>query len=73
VKELVQWVRTNPGKAYASPGTGTPPQLTGALFTHSLNLDIVACAVLGRRRRSRSHRRQPHADLVRRHGARRCR
>jgi tripartite-type tricarboxylate transporter receptor subunit TctC len=41
VKELVQWVRANPGKAYASPGTGTPPQLTGALFTHSLNLDLV--------------------------------
>ncbi len=41
VKELVQWVRANPGKAYASPGTGTPPQLTGALFTHSLKLDLV--------------------------------
>jgi tripartite-type tricarboxylate transporter receptor subunit TctC len=41
VKELVQWVRANPGKAYASPGTGTPPQLTGALFAHSLNLDLV--------------------------------
>jgi tripartite-type tricarboxylate transporter receptor subunit TctC len=41
VKELVEWVRANPGRAYASPGTGTPPQLTGALFTHSLNLDLV--------------------------------
>ncbi|HEY2533016.1 MAG TPA: tripartite tricarboxylate transporter substrate binding protein [Xanthobacteraceae bacterium] len=41
VRELVEWVRANPGKAYASPGTGTPPQLTGALFAHSLNLDLV--------------------------------
>jgi tripartite-type tricarboxylate transporter receptor subunit TctC len=42
VKELVAWIRANPGKeSYASPGTGTPPQLTGALFAHSLNLDLV--------------------------------
>jgi len=42
VKELVAWIKANPGKeSYASPGTGTPPQLTGALFTHSLNLDLV--------------------------------
>src|SRR5271155_3138392 len=42
VKDLVAWIRANPGKeSYASPGTGTPPQLTGALFTHSLNLDLV--------------------------------
>jgi tripartite-type tricarboxylate transporter receptor subunit TctC len=42
VKELVAWIRANPGKAsYASPGTGTPPQLVGALFAHSLNLDLV--------------------------------
>lgn len=41
MKELVQWVRANPGAAYASPGTGTPPQLTGALFAHSLSLDLV--------------------------------
>ena len=42
VKELVEWVRANPGKeSYASPGTGTPPQLVGALFQHSLNLDLV--------------------------------
>lgn len=37
VKELVAWIRANPGtESYASPGTGTPPQLTGALFAHSL-------------------------------------
>jgi tripartite-type tricarboxylate transporter receptor subunit TctC len=42
VKELVAWIRANPGKeSYASPGTGTPPQLTGALFTLSLGLDLV--------------------------------
>jgi tripartite-type tricarboxylate transporter receptor subunit TctC len=42
VKELVAWIRANPGKeSYASPGTGTPPQLVGALFQHSLNLDLV--------------------------------
>src|SRR5262249_56152669 len=37
VKELVAWIRANPGKeSYASPGTGTPPQLVGALFQHAL-------------------------------------
>jgi tripartite-type tricarboxylate transporter receptor subunit TctC len=42
VKELVDWIRANPGKeSYASPGTGTPPQLTGALFVHTLKLDLV--------------------------------
>jgi tripartite-type tricarboxylate transporter receptor subunit TctC len=42
VKDLVAWIRANPGKeSYASPGTGTPPQLTGALFAHALNLDLV--------------------------------
>jgi tripartite-type tricarboxylate transporter receptor subunit TctC len=42
VKELVAWIGANPGKeSYASPGTGTPPQLVGALFAHSLNLDLV--------------------------------
>ena len=42
VKELVALIRANPGKySYASPGTGTPPQLVGALFAHELNLDLV--------------------------------
>ena len=42
VKELVDWIKANPGKeSYASPGTGTPPQLTGALFVHELKLDLV--------------------------------
>ena len=42
VKELVAWIRANPSKeSYASPGTGTPPQLVGALFQHALQLDLV--------------------------------
>jgi tripartite-type tricarboxylate transporter receptor subunit TctC len=42
VKELVDLVRATPGKfSYASPGTGTPPQLVGALFQHALRLDLV--------------------------------
>jgi tripartite-type tricarboxylate transporter receptor subunit TctC len=42
VKELVALIRANSGKySYASPGTGTPPQLVGALFQHSLSLDLV--------------------------------
>jgi len=42
VKELVAWVRANPGKeSFASPGTGTPPQLVGSLFVQSLHLDLV--------------------------------
>ena len=42
VKEPVALIHANPGKySYASPGIGTPPQLVGALFQQSLNLDIV--------------------------------
>jgi tripartite-type tricarboxylate transporter receptor subunit TctC len=42
VNELVAWVHANPGKeSYASPGTGTPPQLVGALFQQALKLDLV--------------------------------
>jgi tripartite-type tricarboxylate transporter receptor subunit TctC len=42
VKELVALIRANSGKySYASPGTGTPPQLVGALFRYSLNLDLT--------------------------------
>jgi tripartite-type tricarboxylate transporter receptor subunit TctC len=42
VKELVDWIRANPGKeSFASPGTGTPPQLVGSLFTQALKLDLV--------------------------------
>lgn len=42
VKELVDLIRNSPGKfSFASPGTGTPPQLVGSLFQHALNLDLV--------------------------------
>jgi tripartite-type tricarboxylate transporter receptor subunit TctC len=42
VTELVNLIRATPGKfSYASPGTGTPPQLVGALFSLSLKLDLV--------------------------------
>jgi tripartite-type tricarboxylate transporter receptor subunit TctC len=42
VKELVALIQANPGKySFASPGTGTPPQLVGSLFAHALKLDLV--------------------------------
>ncbi len=42
VKELIDFVRANPGKySYASPGTGTPPHLLGELFRLTFHLDIV--------------------------------
>jgi tripartite-type tricarboxylate transporter receptor subunit TctC len=42
VKDLVALIRASAGKfSYASPGTGTPPQLVGALFRLSLDLDLV--------------------------------
>jgi tripartite-type tricarboxylate transporter receptor subunit TctC len=42
VKELVDLIRSQPGKfSFASPGTGTPPQLVGSLFAHALKLDLV--------------------------------
>src|SRR5437588_376242 len=42
VKELVALINATPGKySYASPGTGTPPQLVGELFRLSLKLDLV--------------------------------
>jgi tripartite-type tricarboxylate transporter receptor subunit TctC len=42
VKELVALIRSTPNKySFASPGTGTPPQLVGSLFKQALNLDLV--------------------------------
>jgi tripartite-type tricarboxylate transporter receptor subunit TctC len=42
VKDLVALIKASAGKfSYASPGTGTPPQLVGALFRLSLDLDLV--------------------------------
>jgi tripartite-type tricarboxylate transporter receptor subunit TctC len=42
VKELVALIRSTPNKySFASPGTGTPPQLVGSLFKQALDLDLV--------------------------------
>ena len=42
VKELVDLIKANPTKySYASPGTGTPPQLVGELFRLTLAPDLV--------------------------------
>jgi tripartite-type tricarboxylate transporter receptor subunit TctC len=42
VKELVALIKSEPNKySYASPGTGTPPQLVGELFRVTLGLDLV--------------------------------
>ena len=42
VKELVALIKANPGKySFASPGVGTPPQLTGELFRLSYASDLV--------------------------------
>ena len=42
VKELIEVVRSNPGKySYASPGLGTPSHLLGEQFRVTHNLDIV--------------------------------
>src|SRR5262245_5848193 len=43
VKELVALLKANPGKySYAHAGNGTTPQLSGEMFKHSQNLDIVS-------------------------------
>lgn len=42
VKELVDLIKANPQKySYASPATGTPPDLVGELFRLTLKLDLV--------------------------------
>jgi tripartite-type tricarboxylate transporter receptor subunit TctC len=42
VQDLVALIRANPGKYnYGSAGVGTGAHLTGELFRHSLNLDLV--------------------------------
>jgi tripartite-type tricarboxylate transporter receptor subunit TctC len=42
VNELIALIKAQPNKfSYASPGTGTPPQLVGELFRITLGLDLV--------------------------------
>jgi tripartite-type tricarboxylate transporter receptor subunit TctC len=42
VKELIELVRSNPGKySYAQPATGSTPHLAGELFKLKFNLDLV--------------------------------
>jgi len=42
VKELVELIRANPKKySFATPATGTPPDLVGELFRLALKLDLV--------------------------------
>jgi tripartite-type tricarboxylate transporter receptor subunit TctC len=42
VRQLVELIKAGANKySYASPGTGTPPQLVGELFRLSLKLDLV--------------------------------
>jgi tripartite-type tricarboxylate transporter receptor subunit TctC len=42
VKELVEQIRANPNKySFATPATGTPPDLVGELFRLALKLDLV--------------------------------
>jgi tripartite-type tricarboxylate transporter receptor subunit TctC len=43
VKELIAFVRSNPGKySIAHPGVGTTSQLGGEMFRHAQDLDLVA-------------------------------
>jgi tripartite-type tricarboxylate transporter receptor subunit TctC len=48
VTELIAFLKANPGKySYAHPGNGTTPQLSGEMFRHTQNLDIVPVAFGG--------------------------
>jgi tripartite-type tricarboxylate transporter receptor subunit TctC len=43
VKELIAFLKANPGKySFAHSGVGTTPQLSGEMFKHSQNLDLVS-------------------------------
>jgi len=43
VRELVDFVRANPGKyTFGHSGVGTTPHLSGEIFKHSLGLDLVS-------------------------------
>jgi tripartite-type tricarboxylate transporter receptor subunit TctC len=42
LKELVEYLRANPGKiTFASPGVGTTPHLSSELFKHTFKLDFA--------------------------------
>jgi tripartite-type tricarboxylate transporter receptor subunit TctC len=48
VKELVAWVKANPGKhSYAHAGTGTPGYLAGEMLKQAFGLDLVAVSFNG--------------------------
>jgi tripartite-type tricarboxylate transporter receptor subunit TctC len=48
VKELIDLVKTNPGKyTLANPGVGTTPMLAGELFKLSLHLDMTSVPFTG--------------------------
>jgi len=43
VRELIAFLKANPGKySFAHSGVGTTPQLSGEMFKHSQNLDLVS-------------------------------
>jgi tripartite-type tricarboxylate transporter receptor subunit TctC len=48
VKELIAWVKANPGKlSYAHAGTGTPGYLAGEMLKQAFSLDLVAVSFNG--------------------------
>jgi tripartite-type tricarboxylate transporter receptor subunit TctC len=48
VKELIAWVKANPGKlSYAHAGTGTPGYLAGEMLKQAFGLDLVAVSFNG--------------------------
>jgi tripartite-type tricarboxylate transporter receptor subunit TctC len=48
VKELVEFLRANPGKyTFASPGIGTTPHLNSELFKHTFKLDYALAPFQG--------------------------
>ena len=48
IKELVEFLRANPGKyTFASPGIGTTPHLSSELFKHTFGLDFALAPFAG--------------------------
>jgi tripartite-type tricarboxylate transporter receptor subunit TctC len=75
VPEFIAHAKTNPGKvSMASPGTGTPPHLFGALFKAMAGVDMVHVPLSRQRpgadrssRRTGAGRFRPHACIGRVH------